>query len=76
MQNEQQHLQKQIQEILVENNRFNSKLEFLKGATTQRTSSTIRNGGESRDDATREKLTNEAFQNVKKQIEYLQAVGN
>ncbi|KAM7363589.1 uncharacterized protein ACRADG_000438 isoform 2-T2 [Cochliomyia hominivorax] len=77
MQNEQQHLQKQIQEILVENSLINSKLEVLKGAATSNiTSSTIRTVGESRDDATREKLTNEAFQNVKKQIDYLQAENN
>lgn len=74
MQNEQQLLQKQIQEILVENNLINSKLEILKGATTTRNSSATRNGGETRDDATREILTNEAFQNVKKQIDYLQSV--
>lgn len=71
MQNEQQLLQKQIREIVVENSRLNSKLEVLKSATP---TIPLRTDSESRDDATREKLTNEAFQNVKKQIDYLQAV--
>lgn len=74
MQNEQQQLQRQMEEILVENNLINSKLEVLKSATTTFVPAAIRTGAESRDDATREKLTNDAFQNVKKQIDYLQAV--
>ncbi|XP_065371944.1 putative leucine-rich repeat-containing protein DDB_G0290503 [Calliphora vicina] len=73
MQNEQQHLQKQIREILLENSRLNSKLDVLKSATP---TIPLTTDGESRDDATREKLTNEAFQNVKKQIDYLQAENN
>ncbi|XP_037810950.1 tropomyosin [Lucilia sericata] len=74
--NEQQQLQKQIREIVAENNRINTHLEVLKSATSTIAPSALKTSGESRDDATREKLTNEAFQNVKKQIDYLQAENN
>uniref|UniRef100_A0A1A9WPG3 Uncharacterized protein n=1 Tax=Glossina brevipalpis TaxID=37001 RepID=A0A1A9WPG3_9MUSC len=71
MQNDQQQLQQQIQNILEENHRINSKLEILKSST-----STGPGGNDSRDDATREKLTNDAYKNVKKQIDYLQTENN
>lgn len=67
MQHEQIHLRKQIEDILTENKTINTKLESLKTATVQI-------AGDSRDDATREKFTNDALLNVKKQIDFLEAV--
>lgn len=69
MQNEQQQLQQQLKGILEENRQVNSKLEILKSSTC-----TGLGGNDSRDDATREKLTNDTYKNVKKQIDYLQTV--
>uniref|UniRef100_W8BGP0 Uncharacterized protein n=1 Tax=Ceratitis capitata TaxID=7213 RepID=W8BGP0_CERCA len=66
MQHEQIHLRKQIEDILTENKTINTKLESLKTATVQI-------AGDSRDDATREKFTNDALLNVKKQIDFLEA---
>lgn len=65
MQQEQHEFLKQIHKIQDENNELNSKLDVLKNATQV---------GETRDDATREKLTSDAVKNVMRQIEYLQAV--
>uniref|UniRef100_A0A1I8NI82 Uncharacterized protein n=1 Tax=Musca domestica TaxID=7370 RepID=A0A1I8NI82_MUSDO len=64
MQQEQHEFLKQIHKIQDENNELNSKLDVLKNATEV---------GETRDDATREKLTSDAVKNVMRQIEYLQA---
>lgn len=67
MQNEQKELYHKIHGIFEENNQFNEKFELLKSAAKKTTD-------QFRDDATRETLTNDAFKNVKKQIDYLQAV--
>ncbi|XP_067619639.1 putative leucine-rich repeat-containing protein DDB_G0290503 isoform X2 [Eurosta solidaginis] len=69
MQHEQHQLRSQIEDILAENKKLNIKLELLKTSTDQKT-------GDSRDDATREKLTNDALLNVKKQIDFLEAENN
>uniref|UniRef100_A0A1B0BUK9 Uncharacterized protein n=1 Tax=Glossina palpalis gambiensis TaxID=67801 RepID=A0A1B0BUK9_9MUSC len=69
--NEQQQLQQTIKEILEENHEINSKLEILKSSHC-----TGPGGNDSRDDATREKLTNDAYKNVRKQIDYLQTENN
>lgn len=63
MQHEQQALQQKIFEIQEENNRINSKVEVLKNSS-----------GETKDDATREKLNQDAVRNAMQQIEYLKAV--
>lgn len=67
IQHEQLHLRNQIEDILAENKTIDKKLEALKTTTVQIT-------GESRDDATREKFTNDALLNIKKQIDSLEAV--
>ncbi|XP_017475879.1 PREDICTED: M protein, serotype 5 isoform X1 [Rhagoletis zephyria] len=66
---EQHILRNQIEDILAENKAINTKLEVLKGTTDQ-----IK--GDSRDDATREKFSNDALLNVKKQIDSLEAENN
>ncbi|XP_018785624.1 PREDICTED: centrosomal protein of 55 kDa [Bactrocera latifrons] len=66
---EQLHLRNQIDDILAENKTIDKKLEALKTTTVQIT-------GESRDDATREKFTNDALLNIKKQIDSLEAENN
>lgn len=63
MQHEQQALQQKIFEIQEENNRINSKVEVLKNSS-----------GETKDDATREKINQDAVRNAMQQIEYLKAV--
>lgn len=72
MQNDHRNLHQQIQAILDENRAINSKLEILKTATVN-TGGGI-NHSDSRDDATREKLEKDSLTNVKKQVDYLQAV--
>ncbi|XP_073818562.1 uncharacterized protein [Musca autumnalis] len=63
---EQRDFQQQIYKIQDENNELNSKLNAFKNSSD--------NGlGETRDDATREKLTSDAVKNVMRQIEYLQS---
>lgn len=81
MQNDQSVLHEQIQVILEENRAMNSKLEILKNATEKaviRASESAAKIGnianDSRDDATHEKETRDGFVNVKKQVDYLQAV--
>lgn len=72
MQNDHRNLHQQIQAILEENRAINSKLEILKTATVNAGHSSDHN--DSRDDATREKQSKEVLTNVKKQVDYLQAV--
>ncbi|XP_061387694.1 centrosomal protein of 83 kDa-like [Musca vetustissima] len=64
MQQEQIEFKRQIHKIQDENNELNFKLDAYKNSTCN---------GETLDDATREKLTNDAVKNVMIQIEYLQA---
>lgn len=68
MQHAQLHLRNQIEDILAENKTIDTKLEALK--------TTVQITGDSRDDATREKFTNDALLNIKKQIDSLEAVSS
>ncbi|XP_054736105.1 cilia- and flagella-associated protein 57 isoform X2 [Anastrepha obliqua] len=63
--NEQHQLRNKIEEILAENQTINTKLDVLKTTTNKITE-------DSRDDATRERFTNDALLNVKKQIDSLE----